>query len=278
MSIDPRLIERRQSVAEDNAKRNVGRLLKFLAVVVGVGALVWLAFSPWLSVSRVSTTGVRASEANAILADRGVVAGTPMIRVDVPATEAALLEDPWISGAEIELNWPDEVTVAISERSPVAWTMTADGWARRAVDGVALPSASEPDPEMAQIEMPELAEIAVPTTPDMIGALEFVAALPSTLHPGTVVTLREGELWATVSGYEVRLGRAAEMREKALSLVALLDTTPPAGSIVVLIAPTNPAVRQPGAADATASTQTSSADEDTGNATENGGEGDVVDD
>jgi len=273
VSIDPRLIERRQSVAEDNAKRNVGRLLKFLAVVVGVGALVWLAFSPWLSVSRVSTTGVGASEANVILADRGVTAGTPMIRVDVSATEAALLEDPWISDAVVELHWPDEVTVAITERAPVAWTMTADGWARRAVDGVPLPSAAEPDPEMAHIEMPELAEVAVATTPDMIGALEFVAALPESLQSGTVVTLRDGELWATVSEYEVRLGRAAEMRQKALSLVALLETTPPAGSIVVLIAPTNPAVRQPGASPA----QTSSEEETTGEVTEDGGEGGDVD-
>ncbi len=32
-----------------------------------------------------------------------------------------------------------------------------------------------------------------------------------------------------MSEYEVRLGRAAEMRQKALSLVALLETTPPGG-------------------------------------------------
>ncbi len=73
-----------------------------------------------------------------------------MIRVDASATEAALLEDPWIADAVFELHWPDEVTVAITERVPVAWTKTADGWVRRAVDGVALPSAAEPEPEMAQ--------------------------------------------------------------------------------------------------------------------------------
>ena len=244
-------MERRQTVAEDNAKRNVSRLLRFLGLLVAAGAAVWLLFSPWLSVSQVSTTGISASSANAILADRGVVAGTPMIRVDVDGTEGALLEDPWIAEAVIDLAWPDAVTVAIVERAPVAWMETADGWSRRAVDGVSLPSEGEPDPEMAWIEMPELAEVAVETTPDVLGALEFIDALPANLRDGTVVTTHDGEIWATVDGYRVRLGRAVEMGEKAVSLVALLGETPPAGSVLILIAPTNPAVATPGSATST---------------------------
>jgi cell division protein FtsQ len=244
-------MERRQTVAEDYAKRNVSRLLRFLGVLVAAGAAVWLMFSPWLSVSQVSTTGVSASSANAILADRGVVAGTPMVRVDVDGTERALLEDPWIAEAVIDLEWPDAVTVAIVERAPVAWMETADGWSRRALDGVSLPSEGEPDPEMAWIEMPELAGVAVETTPDVIGALEFIDALPANLRDGTVVTTNDGEIWATVDGYQVRLGRAVEMGEKAVSLVALLGESPVAGSVLVLIAPTNPAVATPGSATST---------------------------
>jgi hypothetical protein len=45
-----------------------------------------------------------------------------------------------------------------------------------------------------------------------------------------------------VGGYQVRLGRPVEMGEKALSLAALLREQPPAGSILTLIAPTNPAI------------------------------------
>jgi cell division protein FtsQ len=241
-------MERRQTVAEDNAKRNVSRLLRFLGALVAVGAAVWLMFSPWLSVSQVDTTGVSASSANAILADHGVVAGTPMIRVDVERAEGALLEDPWIAEAVIELHWPDVVTVDIVERTPVAWMETADGWSRRALDGVALPSEGEPDPEMAVIEMSGLAEVAAETTPDVIGALQFIDALPPNQREGTVVTTIDGEIWATVGGYRVRLGRAVEMEEKAASLVALLGEKPPVGSVLVLIAPTNPAVATPGSA------------------------------
>ena len=53
--MDPRLLQRRKAVAEDAAQRNVGRLLRFLMTVIIVGILVWLAFSPWLSISQVRT-------------------------------------------------------------------------------------------------------------------------------------------------------------------------------------------------------------------------------
>lgn len=247
MTIDPRLAERRKTVAEDKAKQNIGRLLKFLAAVVVVGSLVWLVFSPWLSVNQVDTTGITVSSGHTVLAERGVVAGTPMIWINESRTEAALLEDPWIQSADVDKHWPDRVTVAVVERTPVAWTNTESGWTRRAIDGVALPSAPEPDEGMARVDMPGLADAAAETAPDLLGALEFIEALPTDLRERTVVTAHEDELWATVVGYQVRLGRGVEMREKALTLDALLEQPIPEGSVLVLIAPTNPSVMTPGA-------------------------------
>lgn len=245
MSIDPRLIERRKTVAEDHAKRNMSRLLKFLAVACLAGGAVWLVFSPWLSVSQVNVTGVAASDAYTILADSGVVAGTPMIRVSAANAEADLMADPWIADADVDLQWPDRVSVEVVERVPVAWAETAGGWARRAVDGVALPSADDPDATMVHVVMPDLADVAATTSPDLVGALEFAAALPSHLEEGTQLTVIDGELWATVSGFGVRLGRGVDMTEKARSLEALLSESLPKGSVIVLIAPTNPSVLTP---------------------------------
>jgi hypothetical protein len=48
-----------------------------------------------------------------------------------------------------------------------------------------------------------------------------------------------------VTGFQVRLGRATEMRAKALSLAALLREQPAPGSILTLIAPTAPAITTP---------------------------------
>jgi len=248
VSIDPRLMERRKTVAEHKAKRNVTRLLKFLTLCVVAGAIVWALFSPWLSISEVETTGVSVSAAHSILAEQGVVAGTPMISVRARTAEQALLEDPWIAEAEVSLQWLDRVLVTVEEREPLAWVNTSDGWVRRAVDGEALPSADRPRGRMARIDMPDLPDEDIGSSVELAGALEFVAALPTRRHRGTVVTMSDGELWATVSGYQVRLGRAVEMREKALSLDALLDEDVAEGSLLVLIAPTNPAVLTPSAA------------------------------
>ncbi|MGB8361992.1 MAG: FtsQ-type POTRA domain-containing protein [Acidimicrobiia bacterium] len=245
MSIEPRLVERRRVVAETRAKRNVARLLKFMTFVAVVSSIVWLFFSPWLSIGEVETTGVSVSGTNTILADQGVVAGTPMIMIRAGSTEQALLQDPWVAEADVQVRWPNRVIVTVVERAPVAWTETSGGWTRRALDGVALPSAPEPDDELPRIELPEITDESAPTASVLIGALEFVANLPSRRQTGTVVTTNEGELWATVNGYQVRLGRPVEMREKALSLDALLQEDLVEGSVLVMVAPTNPAVTTP---------------------------------
>lgn len=245
MSIDPRLIERRKSVAEDNAKRSINRLLKFLLLIIAAGALVWLLFSPWLSVSQVTTTGVSQSDTHEVLVAHRVIAGTPMILISAPAVEESLLHDPWVAEAEVMLRWPNQVTVGIVERSPVAWARSGDGWTRRAIDGVALPSAESPDDDLARIDMPGVGDDEATDSTEMLGALEFVANLDPRYHPGTTITFHEGEIWATVAGFQVRLGRADAMAEKALSLGALLQEDIPEGSTLVLLAPTNPAVMTP---------------------------------
>jgi cell division protein FtsQ len=249
VSIDPRLMERRKTVAEDNAKKNVGRLLRFLFLVVIVGAGVWVVFSPWLSVKQVLTTGIKTSSANSVLAENRVRAGTPMILIADSEVESMLLQDPWVAEAAVRRDWPDTVTVDVVEREPVAWVRTEGGWTRRALDGVALPSDSEPNDDLARIEMPHLGDDDAPSSIELTGALEFAQALPPNLQPGTVVTHQDDELWATVSNYQVRLGRSDDMAEKALSLAALLEKRPPRGSTLILIAPTNPSHTTPSADD-----------------------------
>lgn len=272
MSIDPRLMERRKTVAEDNAKKNVNRLLKFLLIVMVAGAVVWLVFSPWLSVARVDTVGVAASSAHTVLADNGVRAGTPMILIDPGTVESRLTADPWIATATVSRQWPDLVTVTVEERAPVAWVHTADGWSRHAIDGVALPSAEEPDPAMGWVEMASLPAGEAPESRELLGALEFIAALDTDLQTGAVVRMEEDELWATVAGFEVRLGRADEMAEKALSLGALLEENLVQGSTLTLIAPTNPSSLAPESETDDDEEDTESAEGDDSEDDTNGGE------
>ncbi len=244
--MDPRLLERRKAVAEDSAKRNVGRLLKLIVVVISLGSLVWLAFSPWLSVSQVRTAGINASHANETLAANRVVAGTPMIMLRPDTVEQALESDPWVRSARVHRQWPNEVIVRVEERVPVAWFQTADGWARRDIEGVAVPGPSSPDDTMPWIRLPGLDDIDAESSLLVLGSAEFVASLPVSVHNDMTMHVKDGEMWAVVEGYQVRLGRPIEMASKAMSLFVLLQESLAEGSILVLIAPTHPAVQVPG--------------------------------
>ncbi len=246
MSIDPRLRERRRVVAEDRARRKVGRLLKVIVTLVPFGVAAWVLLSPWLSVNEVASTGVASSNTHGILADMGAVAGTPMILIEEGRVEQALLADPWVKSASVVRDWPNRLIVRVEERVALAWVETGEGWAHHAVDGVVLPSADTPDDTMAWIHLPDVPRAESESSRDILGALEFVAGLPEDLRAKTSIRLRvNGEFWGTVSGYEVRLGRAVEMDAKARSLTALLAQNPPLGSVLIMIAPAHPAVTPP---------------------------------
>ena len=251
MTIDPRLVDRRRDVAEDRARRNVNRILRLLAVMAVLGGIVWLMLSPTFSVAAVDVTGVQSSETGSVLIANKVVVGRPLILIRTEPVEAELLGDPWVKEASVTLDWPRGVIVAVSERSPVAWVETADGWYRRAIDGVALPGESVPDDTMGHIQLPSVPVGDAVESPLVLGALEFIGTLPVALASNAVVDERSGELWAVVAGFAVRLGRPVEMADKALSLATLLTEPLVEGSVINMIAPTNPAVVPPGDGEAT---------------------------
>jgi cell division protein FtsQ len=246
MRIDPRLAERRREVAEDRARRKFNRLVKFLIAIGVLGGVVWLFLSPLLSVATVTTSGIAASSAETVLVEHGVVAGTPLILIRPGNVETALATDPWIRESLVEVDWPTGVVVRIEERVPVGWLETEEGWGLYAVDGVQLATAPDPDPSMPWIQLGFVPIDETESSPDVLGSLEFAATLPDELKAGARVrTEPGGEIWAEVTGFQVRLGRPIEMAAKALSLAALLREQPDPGSTLTLIAPTHPAVSPP---------------------------------
>lgn len=245
MTVHSRILERRREVAEDRAKRSMGRLLRLLAVVVPVAVLAWVAFSPWMSVSAVSVEGAGSAAAYEILSRHGVVVGTPMILIDVAEAEASLESDPWVSDASVTLQWPDEVTVFLVEHEPLAWVQTAEGWVRRSVDGSILPSPATPDSSLPRVVIPQMGNVTVTRSRELLGAMEWIDALPQRLRNGVVVRAEDGELWADMQGHTVRLGRPVEMTAKAMAITSLLAEQIPAGAEINLVAPTHPAVGSP---------------------------------
>lgn len=244
-SIDPRLADRRKEVAEDRARRNVRRALRVIVALAVIGAIVWLFLSPTLSVSSLEVTGVNESGTIQLLEDADLVLGRPLVLIRSSEVEETLLTDPWVRSADVDVKWPNRVTVDVAERLPIAWAETGGGWARRAVDGVELPGGDEPDDTMARVVLPGVADQEVADSTMLLGALEFVASLPPSIGRDVEIEERDGELWASIGGHEVRLGRPAEMEAKARTLTALLGEELAPGSQINLLAPTNPAVEPP---------------------------------
>lgn len=243
MSIDPRLAERRAEVAEDRARRNVWRLLRFFLLVAIAGGVVWFVLSPWMSVTQVRTAGVRMSDTDRILEEHRFSPGTPMILLRTGPAAEEIRSDPWVRDVEITLRWPNDVVVRVEERVPRAWVETAAGWSRRSEDGEPVPGPVQPDRTLGHVVFPDLEE---EESRDLaIGAIEFLMNLPVDVALATTVRYQDAELWAVVEGFEVRLGRPVEMREKAVSLMALLNQGLTDGTVIIMVAPTNPATEDP---------------------------------
>ena len=226
-----------------------------LVLALVAGLTVWLVRSPVLAVGSISVSGYEAAEVEPILTANGVVIGRPMVSVRPAVVTEALLADPRIQRASVELEWPQGVVVGIEPRRAVAWANLGGHWGQVGVDGVVMATAPQPSAGLPVLEVPW--DGSNPS-PQALGALEFLAALDVLVAQQTVVITRGEELWAMLPNITIRLGRPIDMSAKAMALEAVLAQGVEIGSVVNLLAPTRPAVLTPGAADAGFSSTTTS--------------------
>jgi cell division protein FtsQ len=210
--------------------------------VAAIGAAVWWVLkSPLLSVSHIDVTGADRTPVLELLARAGVTPGVPLIDIDAGAAEAGIERSVWVIDATVSRDWPRGIAVTLTERSPLAWVRAGEKWHQVAKDGVSLGTRDSPPKGWPQIRVLG----SETTSPVVIGALEFVAALPRDLRSGTRVIQEAGGLGAVVAGYEVRLGTAEDGVAKAKALAAVLATNPVKGSTITVVAPSHPAVLLP---------------------------------
>ncbi len=250
-TVEPRLARRRDAVRESEARHRMRRTVWLLVGVALVGAVVWLLQAPFVRVQHISIQGAGRSAVVPILRELNVVEGRPIILIRPGRIEEALATDPWVRAASAIVRYPDTVEVVVNERRPAAWLQTSEGWTLLAGDGVAVLRAPQRGSAAPTIEL-----IAEPgqlgrrhPDPEVRAAAIFAGGLPSRLARQARIWRARGELWATVAGYDVRLGSPVDPSEKAAALVAVLDTEPDPGSVITVIAPTRPAISPPGTYD-----------------------------
>ncbi|GBD84683.1 cell division protein DivIB [bacterium BMS3Abin02] len=245
MSIEPRLEHRRRQVRETAARGRLKTVLWTVALVSVFGIGAWIVQSPWLAVQQIGLYGVEHSDAAAIVEKAGVRVDVPMLRVRPRTVEELLEQDPWISRAKVSRTFPHTVEIQIRERTAAAGLQWGTRWLLIAADGMLLGPADRVPDDAALLLLGDVD----PGAPGKIvgqglvgGAVEFVAALPAPMRSGTVVDLRDGELWSRTAAVYVRLGSPADMAAKAAALEAVLADGVPEGSVINLIAPSRPAV------------------------------------
>lgn len=251
-NIDPRIAERRRNVAEQQARHGVRRMLWLLVAVVALGIVLWIGSSPYFSVNSITVTGADRADLNRALEVAGLTEGGPLILAPTDEATAAILADPWVADARVTKVYPDMIEILIVEHTPIARLVTLNGQAVVAEDasvvvfgGTGILSASGDElPEIRLgTSLPLVGTIAV--DPDVVGATEFFATLDPVLAKGASISELDGELWAVVNGFDVRLGLPNAMAEKARSLAAVLEVGQQPGSVINVIAPARPTVRAP---------------------------------
>ena len=244
--IDPRIAERRRHVAEQQARHGVRNMLWLVVAVSFVGVVGWIVNLPFFSVNLISISGNERSDVEGALESAGLAEGMPLVMAPIDKATQGLLADPWIVDARVVKVYPDIIEIQIVEHVPVATLVTLNGTGVVAEDG-SLVIFGDGVEELPKIQLgtslPLVGAVAEKT--NVIGAAEFYAALPTRLSAGSSIYEVDGELWAVVDGFDVRLGLPNSMAEKARSLTAVLDIGQASGSIINVIAPARPTVRPP---------------------------------
>lgn len=250
--IDPRIAARRRAVQETHARRSLARLFVLLAILAMAAGVFWLFRSPVLSLSEVVVEGSSQADVETALASAGAAVGVPMMDLDIAAVEAAIEADPWVVSARVARDWPDEISVVVEERTPVAWVRTSAGWHWVALDGVSVGTADVPPEGEPVILAVDRSGSDFTADLGIKGMLAFVDSLRPDLAESAVVTGVAGSFEATIAGYEVRLGTGDEPEAKAAAVAAVIDQAPEPGSVITVMAPGQPAVLPPDAESAEA--------------------------
>jgi cell division protein FtsQ len=225
-------------------RRRLAALLAGLVLVVGLGlgVRVLLYDAGLFDVQLVEVTGtVTVSQAD-VVAAAAVQAGAPLAAVDTDAVAARVAALPPVESVHVERSWPHTITVAVTERVPVATVTTARGPALVDRSGVVYQGAPAPG-------LPRLTTAPGPDDPMTAAAVAVLASLPDALRarvetagatvmsPGAPgqVTLRLAD------GKEVRWGTPERAEEKVAALTALL-TQP--GTVYDVTSPDLPTIRR----------------------------------
>ncbi len=240
--IDPRIRERRVAVTRAEGRRRLRILLTAVCVASAIG-IAWLVVqSPLLAVDTINVRGTTQESQAAVRAAAGVHTGAALLFVDTGAVARRVEALPWVASAKVDRGLPNDLTITVVERAPVAWARQAvpKGSPRGTLGAVVLVDRSGRVLSAAAAAPPGFPElIGMTRVPGRGGTIEpaapaaALAQLPDALRAQTAsLTLDHDQAvlkLAAVSGGaipaagEVRLGDLEDVSAKGAAALAVLD-------------------------------------------------------
>jgi cell division protein FtsQ len=208
--------------------RRKWRAAFFVLAGVGIlGAVGWALLGSQLLVVRVvAVSGNHLVSDSQVLAAADVPGGTPLIRVD-PVKVARQVEGiRQVASATVTKNWPDGLSITVSERVPVmAVAMAGGGYDLLDHDGVIV-TWSSAKPARLPLLLASRPGGELRGDPGVAAASQVLAGLPSWLAPQVArVAVREPDIAVTFylsGGQTVVWGGTDRTQVKARELAILM--------------------------------------------------------
>lgn len=224
VAMDPRLRQRRIEVIREQGRRRLRILIGVVSVIVTLG-LAWVVIeSPIYDVDHIRVTGATHTSVSAIQAASGIRRRDALLFADTGRVTSRIEALPWVDRAVVHKVFPGTVTVAVTERVPVAWVRTSPT-SVATLDGTGRVLGLAATPPQAVIEIGGLG--ALPAPGRRVASAFVVHALtrlsPALSAQVISATWAAGELTLHLAtGPEVRLGRPDQLRAKSDSAEVVL--------------------------------------------------------
>ena len=205
--------------------------LAAVAIVAGVG---WaLLDSRFFVVRSVTVTGTHLVTGTEVRSAAAIPAGLPLIRVNSAEIARRVDQIRQVQSARVSRNWPDGVTIAVTERTPVLAVPGGRGYQLIDKYGVAVESSSRRPSALPSLELsavPASTPVSIPAlrgSPAVYAAAEVLRELPRYLArsvlsvqapSATEVTLR------LTRGITIVWGGTDRPAQKSRELAVLMRT------------------------------------------------------
>lgn len=197
-------------------------LLAAFLVVGGIGFAVYgVFFSPWLRVEGAEVTGTSQLTEETVLAVADVPDDVPLARVDLDEIAERVDDLDTVRSVDVSRQWPHEILIEVTERTPVAVVATSGGFTQLDAEGFRFGNLDKAPAGLPRVEVGSSAEPdALEEAALVVSSLtEEVAALVDHVEVETIDEI----LLELRDGRRVRWGSAEQSEEKAEVLLTLLQ-------------------------------------------------------